>query len=174
MNAEGQYMEEVRIVADGSGGMAGLQAYLYKNISFSKVFLFGPDLSGRFLLSKVFSKIIISPVIAGVFPRAYVSKQHDLLLADENKGKGFEKLIKNVQSCENSEASNNGYMYPKGFKSVFFFSLSKKEQDRVQKISGKKNFMFATNHVNIYTSPDEVYKTIIANDIYTLLFNRIK
>lgn len=174
LNAEGQYMEEVRIVADGSGGMAGLQAYLYENISFSKVFLFDPDLSDRFLLSKVLSKIIISPVIAGAFPRAYVSKQHDLLLADENKAKAFEKLIKNVQSCENREASNNGYMYSKGFKSVFFFGLSKKEQDRVQTISGKTNFVFDANYVNIYTSPDEVLKTIIANDIYTLPFNRIK
>ncbi|WP_316797465.1 hypothetical protein [Pedobacter agri] len=174
LNAEGQHMEEVRIVADGSGGMAGLQAYLYESISFSKVFLFNPDLCSRFFLSKFFSKIIVSPIMVWSFPRAFVSKHHDLLLADEYKDEKFEKLIKNVQFSENREATDNGYMYPKGFKSVFFLGLSKSEQERITKVSGQKSFVFQANDVNIYTGPEDVLKTILANDVYTLQFNRIK
>jgi len=174
LDAEGQYMEEVRIVADGSGGMAGLQAYLYKSLSFSKVFLFDPEINDRFFLSKIWSKVIISPVISGIFPRAFVSKQHDLLLADNHRGKEFAKLIKNVQSSENREATDNSYMYPKGFKSVFFFGLSDKQQRRITEISGKSNFVFQENDLNIYSSPEKVFSTILANDIYTLPFNRIR
>jgi hypothetical protein len=174
LNAEGQYMEEVRIIADGSGGMAGLQAYLYESLSFSKVFLFYPDLSSRFLVSKVFSKIMVSPIVAWSFPKAYTSKHNDLLLADQNKRDNFEKLIKNVQFSENREGKENGYMYPKGFKSVFFLGLSKNEQERIAKISGEKNFVFQTSDANIYSSPENVLKTILNNDIYTLPFNRIK
>jgi len=174
LDAEGQYMEEVRIVADGSGGMAGLTAYLYKSLSFSKVFLFDPEIHDRFFLSKIFSKIVISPVLSPTFPRAYVSKHHDLLLADDYRGKEFAKLIKNVQSSENREATENSYMYPKGFKSVFFFGLSDKEQLSITEISGKSNFVFQENDLNIYSSPEKVLKTILANDIYTLTFNRIR
>ncbi len=174
LDAEGQYMEEVRIVADGSGGMAGLTAYLYKSLSFSKVFLFDPEINDRFFLSKILSKIVTSPVVSPTFPRAYVSKHHDLLLADDYRGKEFAKLIKNVQSSENREAMDNSYMYPKGFKSVFFFGLSEKEQLSITEISGKSNFVFQENDLNIYSSPEKVLKTILANDIYTLTFNRIR
>lgn len=174
LNAEGQYMEEVRIVADGSGGMAGLQAYLYESISFSKVFLFEPNLSSRFFVSRIFSKIIVGPMVAWSLPRAYTSKHQDLLLADKSKDEEFEKLIKNIQFSENREAINNGYMYSKGFKSVFFLGLSKKEQERIAKISGEKSFIFQANDINIYTSPEKVLEKILANDVYTLPFNKIR
>ncbi|RZL37051.1 MAG: hypothetical protein EOP00_28935 [Pedobacter sp.] len=174
LNSEGQYMEEVRIVANGSGAITGLQSYLYENQSFSKVFLFDGDFNERFLLSKVFSKVIVSPIVSFAFPRAFVSKQQDLLLTDERRGKDFENMIQNVKSYEDKEIESEGYMYRKGFKSVFFLGLNKNQEKRITNISGKSNFIFADSEVNIYKSPREVLKTIFANDIYTLDFNRIK
>ena len=171
---EGHYLEEVRIIANGSGAITGLQSYLYESLSFSKVFLFDGTFSERFLLSKIFSKMIVSRLVAPAFPRAFVSKHHDLLLTDEKKGTDFENIIQNAKSLEDKETESEGYMYRNGFRSVFFFGLDKSQTERIKNTSGKKNFIFADSDINIYKSPEEVLKTILANDIYTLGFNRIR
>ncbi|MDR6969570.1 hypothetical protein J2X31_003603 [Flavobacterium arsenatis] len=173
---EGHHLEEVRIVSEGNSGIIGLEAYRFEYLSFSKVFLFNSSLQKRFLISKIFSKMITSNLVSPLFPRAFVSKHQDLLLLDKSKETGFDWLINFGKDVENDENKDRGYMYHskgKMFKSIFFIGINSNGEKRVKSISGDSNFIFESKGFNIYKNPDKTLKSIIDADAYTLDFNRI-
>ena len=177
LEKEGHYLEEIRIVSEGSSGIVGLEAYRGEYLSTSKVFLFNSSLEKRFFVSKMFSKIIVSRLISSLLPRAFVSKYQDLLLLDKSKEADFDKLINFAKESEDDVNKNDGYMYQsmgKKFKSVFFIGIDDSEEKRIKSISGDSNFVFENKGFNIYKYPDQTLQKIIQSDAYTLDFNRVK
>lgn len=173
---EGHHLEEVRIISEGNSGIIGLEEYRYEYLSFSKVFLFNPNLEKRFFLSKIFSKIITSKIFSAAFPRPFVSKHKDLLMLDKYKETGFDGLITFAKDVEDDENKDPGYKFHasgKQFKSVFFIGISDGEEKRVKSVSGNSNFYFEKKGFDIYKNPDKTFKTILDADAYTLDFNSI-
>lgn len=180
LKKEGQHLEEVRIVTTGCSGLLGLKEYSWANLSVVKVFMFYPETEPRFFGSVFFSKLISSPLLSFVFPRAFVSKQKDLLLLDSSKGKDRKMLKENAKTSENKVINSEGSMYSgastaKEFKSIFFVVPNNKTKEQVEEMIGSNNFYVEdAEKKNIYTNPEFVLEKILINDAYTLNFNRIK
>lgn len=180
LKQERQHIEEVRIVANGCSGLLGAEAFNWMDLSIVKSFMFYPETEPRFIGSVLFSKLISNPVISFLFPRAFVSKQKDLLLLDDMKGKGRERLIDNAKYSEdkNFEREENlysGHYGGKKLKSLFFMMSDKNKKEKVEKMIGTGQFSVQViDKVDIYTQPQFVLDKILANEIYTLDINQIK
>ncbi|BAP32785.1 uncharacterized protein CHSO_3748 [Chryseobacterium sp. StRB126] len=180
LKQERQHIEEVRIVTNGCSGLLGAKAFNWMSLSVVKAFMFYPETEPRFIGSMAFSKLISSPVLSFLFPRAFVNKHKDLLLIDDMRGKDRKSLIDNAKYSEDKNFEREENLYykrneGKRLKSLFFMMSDESKKKQTEKMIGTGQFSVQTiDKVDIYTQPQFVFDKILANEIYTMDINQIK
>lgn len=170
LEEEGHHLEEVRIVSEGNAALAGLLGYENEYLGFSKLIMVNGGFSDRFFISKWFSNWVSA--LPFLFPRAYANKQKDLVFMDKFKSeKEFPSEIDFGVYAKDSEDEGEGYIYRSEkteFQSVFFYGISKGDEERIKKTVPEKYYVYENEGFNVYKNPKKLFEKLKEGNQYTM------